>query len=687
MRTQIILRSVIALLLSLCSFSALSVDLSPRQLMVAFRLDALDVPVEPEDVIARIHGPATPERTALLNRLGNPISARSLISRRLPMAARRALHRDHPQRLLQSYFVLTYATNLAASSARALLSRDNSVRGAYIPQPHYFSVTPNDPLFPYDGGTHIPLDRQWGPRVMLNLESAWDFVTGTAYVGVIDNGIQEAHPDLQQNYRAHFSQNFNNPLYSIDERACGEFTAGHGTHVAGIIGATSDNGIGVSGACWNCSLMVGKISCPGISESAVIDALDALVARGTQVINMSFGRQTQPNCLFEPWLPYCAAISFAFGREVHLIAASGNNKTAIQFPASHWLVTAVGGVQVDGNLWDQQMTLPYSPRRNPDAPLIEIGTNFGANQAVVAPARDILSTFYQGFDWAQEIRCGSAQTFVHDYIDGGTAPGFSQTLAYDRQYGVCTGTSMATPFIVGIAALLRTANPLPGPATVLDKIKQYASRAASPDEYWGHGIPNAAASVQDMLATNNRLTPLFSFANATYSDYFYTVVPQMASAAIGLGLLPQPPAGPAAYTPIGPDATAYMSYFPGVSGTPRASLRVFTTPKDSSGVTLYPLYRLSYVDTSPGSSIVRHFYAAGDTDRATVSPLWKLDGIEGYLYRYDQAQPPGTVAVLRRVNPATSSYVIFPENELAFWEAEGFTGIHHISVVGYAYLL
>lgn len=114
---------------------------------------------------------------------------------------------------------------------------------------------------------------------------------------------------------------------------------------------------------------------------------------------------------------------------------------------------------------------------------------------------------------------------------------------------------------------------------------------------------------------------------------------------------------------------------------PRARIKLFTTPKDSAGQALHPVYRFSYAD----GSIVRHVYAVGPVDRANISPAWKLDGIEGYMYPPTIPQPSGTSAIYRWVKASASSYMLVPNGDQAVWTARGFQS-DGTGVLGYAFL-
>lgn len=182
----------------------------------------------------------------------------------------------------------------------------------------------------------------------------------------------------------------------------------------------------------------------------------------------------------------CDAIQFAFDRDTIIVAAAGNHKTNLQFFASDSRAFSVGGYQSNAQTWDQQLALGTdSPARAPGSTL-EIGTNFGANQLVVAPARDVLSPFFTNQQW--QSRCRSVTTF-------NTSPPYDQfsptaqvtqsiyAASSGNQYGICTGTSMVAPHIADLVGLIRSTDPLLTSAQVRSNI-QHASGGVFIDNVW-----------------------------------------------------------------------------------------------------------------------------------------------------------------------------------------------------------
>lgn len=679
----------------------------------------------------------SPVAFSRLTKLGNPSLTRLLVqegSGRLPVALRRGLPKETASAKLDSCLTLVFPDELTAASAVKRLKTQTGVRYAAIQIPSTFSQAATaDPLFTGSLGS-TPFSRQWG-MYAINAPAAWNLIDGTAYVGVADTGIQVGHEDFADTtygnaFKAHLSINVVPPTSSnVDERATASNSVGHGTHVNGII-AVRHNGVGAAGVCRGCSLMVARIykdttTPPGIPAGAPAAAVSWLTRAGAQVINLSLGR---PNDLSSgvPFCTapltandaYCTAIQQAEDYRTVLVAAAGNNKaTYMQFPAQDVRTVSVGGLQVGETggyeAWDQLVRYDYppvSPSRS-GSTLNETGNSgiaaLGGRPAqIFAPARDIVAPMYAGYDWSPDVRCGTSRYIVpltgglyFPPLDPNRADGFlgSGSLEFENRYGICTGTSMATPHVTGTVALIRSANPLLNNADTTSTLMQNVSATPS-----GLPYPNASAAVQSSLSTNGGLTPLFIFYSIEDNSYFQTSVPQMGVVA----LLQGPPTMTASgghvqygtFSALGSAVAGFTSFYDnivvplpkGYSGDnfiPRARIRVFTRPRDGQGVVLTPLFRASYVNPDIGNTTIRlrHYAAAGSTERDALDPaLWRIDGVEGYVYPASGAQPPGTSRILRGVNPTSLNWVLFPESDLAQWQSYGFTGA--ATVVGYTYL-
>lgn len=250
---------------------------------------------------------------------------------------------------------------------------------------------------PGGGGTPPPQPLQttpWGITAV-QAPSAWSSYQGSGViVGVVDTGIQPDHPDLALNIVG--GENFVMPLTGkpVVNPSKWADDNGHGTHVAGTIAALH-NGIGVVGVAPQAGLFAAKVlSSSGRGyASAIADGIVSCVYNGARVINMSFGGSSNS-------VVY-TAVQFASSRGVTMVAAAGNGGCdCILYPASYPEVLRVSAV-------DSSLRLATF-------------SNYG-DIDFAAPGVSVLST----------------------YLGSG--------------YSTLNGTSMATPHVSGVVALMLSA--------------------------------------------------------------------------------------------------------------------------------------------------------------------------------------------------------------------------------------
>lgn len=623
---------------------------------------------------------------------GNPQRARYVIeNERLDDPSRIYLTENDPQEILHRYLVLRYPSIGAAQAAVKFLQQQPGVLYAGINRTLAFSsfaTPPTDSYFPIYTSATNAAQYQWGMHSM-NFPSAWTKTTGHGYVGMADSGIVSPTPaDLSANFRSHLSFYVNQPTPTYEM---------HGTHVSGIIAAAGNNGIGVVGGCPTCSIVMGNVTDSVLlnpTDATIAAGINAMVWRGMQVINNSFGGQT--NCAGLP--ATCSAVQFATKRDVLLVAAAGNSEnTTPNFPASYTDVLSVGGIQIN------TPTNPYSwvSWHSTDGTQVA-GSSYAGISGVVAPARSIVSTIkVSSFNPSYIYRFGDVLNdglghLIDESIINGAGAG--------NGYGSGTGTSFATPHVSALAGILRSINPRLSIVSVKSIIRASSDRVSLPTSQFGYGRPNARTAVDSTIAqTPNRLTPLFSFYSTGRSDYFYTTVPQMAAAATWGQILPNNGGTATAnrYVPTGALGISGYTQFPdpwSTGDTPRAQVWIFGTEENpkSASVPLAPLYRLSWkcgmASSSPPAICSSNPYHADFTytaDPAGVAAFqsvgYMLDGIEGYIYPQTFTQPLGTVRLMRKYNPTRDDHAIFPESELNNMAAQGYTVNSGSDWLGYVY--
>ena len=340
-------------------------------------------------------------------------------------------------------------------------------------EPNYIlqsSLVPNDNAYPFQW--HYP---------MINLPQAWDITTGSndVIVAVIDTGVILSHPDLQgkliQGYDFILSPLIsrdgdgidNNPDDPGDLNNNGSSTF-HGTHVAGTIGAATNNVTGVSGVTWSTSIMPLRVL--GFLGGTIYDVSQAiryaaglrndsgtLPAQRADVINLSLGggsfSQETQDLFIE-----------VRNQGVIVIAAAGNNNTNIPFyPASYSGVVSVSAVNINKD------KASYS--------------NFGATVDVAAPGGDSTSDI-NGDGYPDAVLSTGG-----DDTSGSILPVF---LFYQ-------GTSMASPHVAGVAALMKAVNPALTPA-IFDNLLSGGQLTddlgpTDRDDIYGHGLIDAHKAV------------------------------------------------------------------------------------------------------------------------------------------------------------------------------------------------
>ena len=201
-----------------------------------------------------------------------------------------------------------------------------SIDGVKSASPDYilskFSTIPNDIY-----------TEEW-PLDNIQLTQAWDIATGSASikVGVIDSGIDGTHPDLSSNINFNLCRDFTSgstlPTPSPTD------TDGHGTAVAGIIGAKGNNGIGISGICWDVQLVALKITTDYTDSytSHVVSAIDYAQSQNIPILNLSLGGY-MPNTTEIPDPSMYSALSNYTGLAV---CSAGNHGQNIDNQITVW---------------------------------------------------------------------------------------------------------------------------------------------------------------------------------------------------------------------------------------------------------------------------------------------------------------------------------------------------------------
>ena len=305
----------------------------------------------------------------------------------------------------------------------------------------------------------IPNDPYWGSQwglPKIQAPKAWDILSTTGganiIIAIIDSGIDLDHPDFACPNKLLPGRDFVNN----DDDPQDDY--GHGTHVAGIAAACSNNDVGVAGVAWAARLLPVKVldAAGQGSYSNLAAGIIYAVDQWARVINLSLGGTSDSSIMRD-------AVSYAVGRGRLVVAAAGNfgdQGNPVMYPAAYDEVVAVAA------------------------------TDSGDNRA----------------DFSE----------YHPYVDV-AAPGVSiySTLP-DNTYGGLGGTSMATAFVSGLAALLWSADGGLSAAQVRTLIESNADDLGTPgkDDYFGYGRINAWRTMNARVRVSATPTQVTFLADA-----------------------------------------------------------------------------------------------------------------------------------------------------------------------------
>ncbi|HEV7762880.1 MAG TPA: S8 family serine peptidase, partial [Acidimicrobiales bacterium] len=323
--------------------------------------------------------------------------------------------------------------------AAAEIRRDgrdaDDVETAFEDDPLFTAVEPNL----IRSATATPNDPQMGNQrtalETIDVPAAWNVADRTAKVtvAVLDTGVDLDHPDLRPNLVAGRDIVHNDASPGDDD--------GHGTMTAGLIGAVTDNGIGIAGVAWNARIMPVKVldGQGNGTDAQIASGIVWATDHGAKVINMSLGGVGSSATLDN-------AVRYARTHDVVVVAAAGNDGSTIpHYPAAAPGVIGVTATDARGNFaWFSD----HGPWISLAAPGIDVRTTTAAAGAVAST-------------------------------------------------GTGTGTSFSSPLVAGTVALLRERHTAWSAARVAAQLTRTARDAgpAGLDNAYGYGIVDAAAAL------------------------------------------------------------------------------------------------------------------------------------------------------------------------------------------------
>ena len=316
----------------------------------------------------------------------------------------------------------------------------------------------NDPYF----------GKQWGLD-KIKAEQAWATSDGSGtIIAVVDTGVDLGHPDLSSKIIDNADADFVEPK-GVQDGAQDE--NGHGTHVAGIAGAITGNGVGVAGTAPGAQILpVRVLDDEGAgTTSAIADGIRYAADRGVDVINLSLSYDVRGHVskVEGTLAPVYSAIEYAAGKGVVVVAAAGNGAL-----------------------------------RETSAPAAPICSEPAANPRVIcvgAADRNDRPAYYTNWDATQTrnflVAPGGAGLTCDGEIISTYLRGAETFCSNDPGYEALSGSSMATPFVSGVAALLASKGL--EPEAIVRCILDSADDVGIPgrDRVFGYGRLNAAAAV------------------------------------------------------------------------------------------------------------------------------------------------------------------------------------------------
>ncbi|GFO62801.1 S8 family serine peptidase [Geomonas paludis] len=363
----------------------------------------------------------------------------------VPSERKKNLHKKHGAEKLKEFEALRLhhlklKKGMTVEEAVKLYQADADVQYAEPNMVFQLQAQPNDPLFAWQWG----LENLWrgNPGADIKAPAAWDITTGSAdvVVATIDSGIDYTHPDLAANVWGNTQEipgngidddgnGFIDDVYGINAiTGSGDpfDDNGHGTHVAGTIGAVGNNSTGVVGVNWNVKIM----ACKFVDAAGQGNTSDAITC-------LQYIRQMK-----ERGVPVIASNnSWGGGDYSQALLDAIDNQAGTLFVASA------------GNYTQDSDRIPFYPSAYPSADIISVGasdsmdevayfSNYGKKSVdLLAPGANIVSTLPAVNEW-------------------GFAGG----------YGELSGTSMAAPHVTGVVALAKAADPSRNASTLRNLI-------------------------------------------------------------------------------------------------------------------------------------------------------------------------------------------------------------------------
>lgn len=355
-------------------------------------------------------------------------------------------------------------------------------------QPNYrikANMVPNDPYFSSSGTWGQSYDDLWGLKKM-QADKAWDSVQGQGIiVAVVDTGVDYTHPDIAANMWTNPKENAGNGVDDdhngfIDDVRGWSFAYnnndpidrfGHGTHVAGIIAAIGNNNAGIIGVAPKAKIMpVKALDDDGYGNSSVLaEGIVYAVQNGANVINNSWGCSIA--CPSDPITE--DAVRYAYANNVIVVFAAGNSSTDVAY---------------------------FSPQNMTDSrPIIVAASDQTDTATYFSDFGNLVDVSAPGGGKHDEPGITKSVYNILSLKSATMSSEITSDAIVNSNYLRLAGTSMATPQVSGIMALLKQQFPTASLDTLkrilmgnTDPVKPYAAGAS-----YGYGRVNIAKAILD----------------------------------------------------------------------------------------------------------------------------------------------------------------------------------------------
>jgi len=363
------------------------------------------------------------------------------------------------------WFLIRLDGKVSVVDALSLVKDNPHIEDASFEYYAYLQITPNDPYFGSNWGHNNTGQGPGGGGAGFDSDApqAWDqqqgFGSPDIIVAIIDSGVNYNHADLNDNCIAgyDYGSNDDNPMDSN----------GHGTSCAGVAAGEVNNSIGVAGVAGGCRIMPLKVMSNNgnMTFTSITNAITHAADNGANVISMSLGAEGGTQEGSYPTTD--AALYYAYNAGCVILAATANaNTSSIAYPANHTAVISVGAASPTG----QRKSYSSSDGQN------WWGSNYGVNIQDDPKSVDIMA----------------ATILPAPSVSGGYSTDFN-------------GTSCATPYAAGVAALILSKDSSLTPAQVREAIVSTATDmtidgGAGWDRYTGYGMINANAALNSIVS-------------------------------------------------------------------------------------------------------------------------------------------------------------------------------------------